>query len=100
MMIGAITMLVTKRLLLAETAKRLGERFTIDDVKKIYETISDLVQEHLQQADESEPVKVKLGNGLSITASIKEQENDYNRMWLKAKISRYHNRVNLNDLSY
>lgn len=99
-MIGAITMLVTKRQLLAETAKRLGNDFTINTVKKVYDTISYLVQEHLQQADESEPVKVKLGSGLSITASIKEQENDYNRMWLKAKISRYHNRVNLNDLSY
>lgn len=93
-------MLVTKRELIAEAAKRLGKRFTIDDVKKIYNTISDLVQEHLQQADESESVKVKFGNGLSITANIKEYENDYNRMWLKAKISRYHNRVNLNDLSY
>lgn len=93
-------MLVTKRELIAETAKRLGNDFTIDDVKKCYETISDLVKEHLQQADESESVKVKFGSGLSITASIKEQENDYNRMWLKAKITRYHNRVNLNDLSY
>lgn len=92
-------MLITKRELIAETAKRLGNDFTINTVKKVYETVSDLVQEHLHQADESEPVKIKLGNGLSITASIKEYENDYNRMWLKAKISRYHNRV-LNDLSY
>lgn len=93
-------MLVTKRQLLAETAKRLGNDFTINNVKQVYNTISDLVQEHLLQADESESVKVKLGCGLSITASIKEYENDYNRMWCKAKISRYRNRVNLNDLSY
>lgn len=100
MMIGAVAMLITKRELIAEAAKRLGNDFTIDDVKKVYQTISNLVQEHLQQADESESVKVKLGNGLSITASIKERENDFNRMWLKAKISRYYNRVNLNYLSY
>lgn len=93
-------MLITKRKLIAEAAKRLGNDFTIDDVKKVYQTISNLVKEHLQQADESESVKVKLGSGLSITASIKERENDFNRMWLKAKISRYHNRVNLNNLSY
>lgn len=100
-MIGAVTVLVvTKRELIAEAAKRLGNDFTIDDVKRVYATISNLVQEHLQQADESESVKVKLGNGLSITASIKERENDFNRMWLKAKISRYYNRVNLNYLSY
>lgn len=93
-------LIITKRKLIAEAAKKLGNDFTIDDVKKVYQTISNLVKEHLQQADENESVKVKLGNGLSITASIKERENDFNRMWLKARISRYHNRVNLNDLSY
>ena len=93
-------LIITKRKLIAEAAKKLGNDFTIDDVKKVYQTISNLVQEHLQQADESESAKVKLGNGLSITASIKERENDFNRMWYKARISRYHNRVHLNDLSY
>lgn len=89
-------MLVTKRNLLAEVAKQLGTDFTIEDVNEVYTTLQDIVLSHLQRANENEPITVKFGNGLSITAKIK-QVDDKPRLWYHAKISRHFNRA-INEL--
>lgn len=88
--------LISKRQLLAETAKSLGTRFTIDDVKNVYKALQDTASKHLRTANEYNVVSVNFGYGLSITSTIREI-NNYPRMWLKAKISRYFNRHIINE---
>lgn len=89
-------MLITKRNLLAETAKQLGTDFTIDDVNEVYTALQEVALSHLQQANEDKPITVKFGNGLSITAKIKEVDQR-SRLWYHAKISRHYNRA-INEL--
>lgn len=88
-------MVVTKRDLIFKTAKRLGKSFTINDVKAIYTAITDVIKEHLQAADESQSVTIKLGDGLSLVSKIK-MVDQIPRLWIHAKISRYHNHTGFN----
>lgn len=89
-------MTISKRELIAQTAKQLGSGYTIDEVKEIYEAITSVATEHLLNANEYKPVTVKFGNGLSVTSRIKEVDQRP-RMWWKAKVSRHYNRQ-LNEL--
>ncbi|MBU5462371.1 hypothetical protein [Lachnoclostridium sp. MSJ-17] len=89
-------MLITKRNLLAETAKQLGTDYSIEDVTEVFNALQDVALSHLQQANEREPITVKFGNGLSISSKIK-QVDDKPRLWLHAKISRHYNRA-INEL--
>lgn len=89
-------MLITKRNLLAETAKQLGTDFTIDDVTEVYTALQEVALSHLQQANEDKPITVKFGNGLSVTSKIK-QVDDKPRIWYHAKVSRHYNRA-INEL--
>lgn len=89
-------MTISKRELITQTAKKLGSGYTIDEVKEIYEAISNVATTHLLKANEYNPITIKLGNGLSVTSRIKEVDQRP-RMWLKAKISRHFNR-NLNEV--
>lgn len=89
--------LISKRQLLTETAKALGTRFTIDDVKTVYRALQDTAHAHLNNANEYDIVTVNFGEGLSITSTIREVGNSP-RMWLRAKISRHHNRTAVNEL--
>ena len=84
-------MTISKRELIAQTAKQLGSGYTIDEVKEIYEAITSVATEHLLKANEYNPITVKFGNGLSVTSRIKEVDQRP-RMWLKARISRHYNR--------
>ena len=90
-------MLITKRNLLAQTAKYLGNDYTIEDVNEVYTALQEVVLSHLNEANELEPITVKFGNGLSITSKIKEVDQ-IPRMWYHAKISRHYNRRTVNDL--
>lgn len=89
--------LVSKRQLLMETAKALGTQFTIADVTTVYRALQETATDHLKAANEYDIVTVNLGEGLSVTSSIREI-NNYPRMWLKAKISRHFNRNKINEL--
>lgn len=92
-------MVLTKRQLIAKTAKALGEGFTIDDVNEVYTALQDVAETHLNEANEDEPVTIKFGNGLTVTSRIKEVDQRP-RMWYKARISRYHNRVAVNEFEH
>ncbi len=89
-------MVISKRELLRETSKRLGNEFTIDKVKSVYEALHKTIESHLMQVDYDEDITVKLGSGLSLTSTIRVMD-DNPRLWLKARVSRYHNRVKVND---
>ena len=82
--------LITKRQLITETAKALGDKFTIADVKEVYKALQRTAKAHLLKANEYDIVTVNLGDGLTITSSIKDYNSDP-RMWFKAKISRHSN---------
>ena len=86
--------LITKRQLIAETAKALGDSYTIADVKTVYKAIQATAKTHLLTANEYDIVTVNLGDGLTITSSIKEYNSDP-RMWFKARISRHSNKKRL-----
>lgn len=89
--------LISKRQLLAETAKALGTQFTIADVKSVYKALQDTASKHLRSANEYDVVTINFGHGVSITSSIKEVNNSP-RMWLRAKVSRHFNRTAVNEL--
>ena len=93
---GETSMTISKRELIAQTAKQLGSGYTIDEVKEIYEAITNVATTHLLNATEYTPITVKFGNGLSVTSKIKVVYQ-IPRMWLKSRISRHFNR-NLNEV--
>ena len=86
--------LITKRQLIAETAKALGDSYTIADVKTVYSALQRTAETHLKAANEYDIVTVNLGNGLTVTSSIRDYKNDP-RMWFKARISRHSNKKRL-----
>ena len=90
-------MVITKRDLISEAAKLLGDDYTLGDVKEVYSALQAITATHLLQANKYNPVTVKFGNGLSVSSKIKEI-NHCPRMWLKARITRHYNRVTVNKL--
>jgi len=90
-------MVISKRELLRDASKLLGKEFTIDKVKSVYEALHKTIEAYLMQVDYDEDITVKLGSGLSLTATIRIID-DNPRLWLKSRVSRYQNRVKVNDL--
>ena len=90
-------MVISKRKLLRDASELLGKEFTIDKVKSVYEALHKTIESYLTQVDYDEDITVKLGSGLSLTSTIR-MIDDNPRLWLKARVSRYHNRVKVNDL--
>ena len=89
-------MIISKRELLRDTSKLLGKEFTIDKMKSVYEALHKTIEVYLMQVDYDEDITVKLGSGLSLTSTIRMMD-DNPRLWLKARVSRYHNRVKVNE---
>ena len=89
--------LISKRQLIAEAAKALGNEFSIGDVKEVYKALQRTATAHLLKANEYDIVTVNLGDGLTVTSSIKEY-NSEPRMWLKARVSLHHNRKIINKI--
>lgn len=90
-------MVISKRDLIIQTAKQLDD-FTIEDVNEVYTALENVALSHLNKANEDNPITVKFGSGLSVTAKIKEVDQTP-RMWFHSKISRHYNRVVLNELA-
>ena len=87
---------ITRQQIIRETAKTLGNEYTIAEVDTIYNAIKNVIGSHLAKANDDNTVTCNLGDGLSLSAKIR-QVSGYPRIWYSARFTRYRNRV-LNEL--
>jgi len=86
---------ITRQQIIRESAKQL-DGYTIADVETVYNAIKNVIGNHLSKANDDHVVSCNLGDGLSLTAKIK-QVCGYPRIWYHARFTRYKNRT-LNNL--